>query len=338
MSEPVDSNLLARYLSDECSAEERTQVENALAADPALRRMVGQLRTVWHASNVCEHTTYLDEQWHQIAQRTGIGPSPADQGPLDRHIAPLFSAIRRYAAVAAFLIACFATCYGVSSIYTASERVTLQTQNGEHTKYTLSDGTMVWLDAGSTLRYPDGFTDDTRIVSLSGEAYFSVASDSSKLFLVQAEHGQITVTGTAFNVRSWPNEQKTIVAVVEGQVVLAAKGDASSAVSINPGQSSSVAINNSPSTPRPTDVLRHTAWMQRKAYFDNVPLSDILSQLERWYNVQCDLSNASVAQERLTIQLDAHSLNNALHLVTKLTDLQYERVGDHIILTSEQTH
>ena len=47
---------------------------------------------------------------------------------------------------------------------------------------------MVWLDAGSTLRYPDGFTDDTRIVSLSGEAYFSVASDSSKLFLVQAEH------------------------------------------------------------------------------------------------------------------------------------------------------
>ena len=77
--------------------------------------------------------------------------------------------------------------------------------------------------------------------------------------------------------------------------------------------------------------------MQRKAYFDNVPLSDILSQLERWYNVQCALDNASVAQERLTIQLDAHSLDNALHLVTKLTDLQYERVGDHITLTSERT-
>ena len=176
------------------SCEERAQVENALAADPALRRRVGQLRTVWHASSVYEQTTDLDEQWHQIAQRTGIGPSSAEKGPLYRHIAHLFSSIRRYAAVAVFLIACFATYYGLGSTYTASERVTLQTQNGEHTQHTLSDGTMVWLDAGSTLRYPDGFTDDTRIVSLSGEAYFSVASDSSKLFLVQAEYGQITVT------------------------------------------------------------------------------------------------------------------------------------------------
>ena len=250
---------------------------------------------------------------------------------------PLFSAIRRYAAVAVFLIACFATYYGLSSTQTTSEWVALQAQYGEHAQYTLSDGTTVLLDAGSTLRYPTEFTGDTRSVFLSGEAYFDVASDSSKPFLVQAEHGQITVTGTAFNVRAWPNEQKTIVSVAEGQVVLAAKEDASSAVSINPGYTSSVAVNSSPSTPRPTDLLRHTAWMQKKAYFDSVPLRDILSQLERWYNVQCALEDASIAQELLTVQLDGHSLDDALHLITTLTGLQYERVGEHITLTSERT-
>ena len=337
MSESVDSNLLARYLSDECSAEERAQVEDALAADPALQRRVGQLRTVWHASPVREQTTDLDGQWNQIAQRTGIGPRPADQGPLDTRIVPLFSAIRRYAAVAVFLIACFATYYGLNSTQTTSEWVALQTQYGERAQYTLSDGTTVWLDAGSTLRYPTDFTGDTRSVFLSGEAYFDVASNSSKPFLVQAEHGQITVTGTAFNVRAWPNEQKTIVSVAEGQVVLASKEDASSAVSINPGYTSSVAVNSSPSTPRPTDVLRHTAWMQRKAYFDSVPLCDILSQLERWYNVQCALEDASIAQELLTVQLDGRSLDDALHLITTLTDLQHERVGDRIMLTAKQT-
>ena len=337
MSECVDSNLLARYLSDECSAKERAQVEDALAADPALRRRMGQLRTVWHASPVCEHTTDLDGQWNQIAQRTGIGPRPADQGSLDRRIVPLFSAIRRYAAVAVFLIACFATYYGLNSTQTTSEWVALQTQYGEHAQYTLSDGTTVWLDAGSTLRYPTDFTGDTRSVFLSGEAYFDVASGSSKPFLLQAEYGQITVTGTAFNVRAWPNEQKTIVSVAEGQVVLASKEDASSAVSINPGYTSSVAVNSSPSTPRPIDVQRHTAWMQRKAYFDSVPLRDILSQLERWYNVQCALEDASIAQELLTVQLDGHSLEDALHLITTLTSLQHERVGDRIMLTAKQT-
>ena len=333
----MDSNLLARYISDECSAEERAQVEDTLAANPALRRSVGQLCTVWHASPVCEQTTDLNGQWHQIAQRTGIGPSPADQGPLDRRIVPLFSTTRRYAAVAVFLIACFATYYGVNSTDTASEWVALQTQYGEHAQHTLSDGTTVWLDAGSTLRYPDTFADDTRSVFLSGEAYFDVAYDLSKPFLVQAEYGHITVTGTAFNVRAWPNEQKTIVAVAEGQVVLAAKEDTSSAVSINPGHTSSVAVNSSPSTPRPTDVLRHAAWMQRKVYFDSVPLRDILSQLERWYKVQCAPYNASIAQELLTVQLDGHSLDDALHLITTLTDLRYERVGDRVMLTAKRT-
>ncbi len=337
MSEPVDSNLLARYLSDECSAEEREQVEDALAADPALQRRIGQLRTVWHTSPMREQASDLDGLWYQIAQRTVTGTSPADQGTLNRRIVPLFSAIRRYAAVAVFLIACFATYYGLSSAHTASEWVALQTQYGEHAQYTLSDGTTVWLDAGSTLRYPTDFTGDTRSVLLSGEAYFDVASDPSKPFLVQAEYGQITVTGTAFNVRAWPNEQKMIVSVAEGQVILTAKKDASSAVSINPGHTSSITVNSSPSTPRPTNVPRHAAWIQRKAYFDNVPLRDILSQLERWYNVQCVLENASVAQELLTVQLDGHSLDDALHLITTLTGLQYERVGDHITLISEQT-
>ncbi|MEC7226222.1 MAG: hypothetical protein VXW00_05080, partial [Candidatus Latescibacterota bacterium] len=69
-----------------------------LAAPPGRPRRVAQLRTVWHARPVREQTTDLDGQWHQIAQRTGIGPRPADQGPLDRRIVPLFSAIRRYAA------------------------------------------------------------------------------------------------------------------------------------------------------------------------------------------------------------------------------------------------
>ncbi len=337
MSEPVDSNLLARYLSDECSAEEREHVEDALAADPALQRRIGQLRTVWHTSPMREQASDLDGLWYQIAQRTGIGTRPTDQGTLDRRIVPLFSAIRRYAALAVFLIACFATYYGLSSTHTASEWVALQTQYGEHAQHTLSDGTTVWLDAGSNLRYPDTFADDTRSVFLSGEAYFDVAYDLSKPFLVQAEHGHITVTGTAFNVRAWPNEQKTIVAVAEGQVVLAAKEDASSAVSINPGHTSSVAVNGSPSTPRPTDVLRHAAWMQRKVYFDGVPLRDILSQLERWYKVQCITNNTSIAQELLTVQLDGHSLDDALHLITTLTDLQYERVDDRVMLTAKRT-
>ena len=144
----MDSNLLARYLSDECSAEEREQVEDALAADPALQRRIGQLRTVWHTSPMREQATDLDGLWHQIAQRTGIGTGPADQGTLDRRIVPLFSAIRRYAAVAVFLIACFAAYYGLSSTHTTSEWVALQTQYGEHAQYTLSEAQQFgWMPA-----------------------------------------------------------------------------------------------------------------------------------------------------------------------------------------------
>ena len=130
----------------------------------------------------------------------------------------------------------------------------------------LADGTKVWLNADSKLRFPVSFTAERREVYLEGEAYFEVAKDSEHPFIVHISRGAIEVLGTGFNVRDYREEQKTVTTLVQGKVVYRPERQPGREIMLEPGFQIKDEEGGS-LQPRKVDVILYTGWKDGKYVF-----------------------------------------------------------------------
>jgi len=161
----------------------------------------------------------------------------------------------------------------------------LATPLGGIYQVTLPDGTKVWLNAGSSLKYPMSFAKNERRVSLEGEAFFEVTKDSARPFKVLSKGQEIEVLGTAFNVNAYPDNTAIKTTLVNGKVKLSNDKRYSEVIYLLPGQQSTN-TNNGKIQLANVDTAPFTAWKEGLFYFDETPLSDALQQIGRWYNVE----------------------------------------------------
>jgi len=167
----------------------------------------------------------------------------------------------------------------------------LSTPKGGTYQVMLSDGTQVWLNAGSTLKYPPHFSGTERTVELTGEAYFSVVKDTKKPFKVVSAGQEIQVLGTEFNVSAYPDDPEIKTTLVEGKVRLSLAGELSGAaiennkyVELVPGEQG--IISGESLTKTNVDTEPYTAWKAGYFYFKKTPVEEILRQAARWYDVE----------------------------------------------------
>lgn len=160
-------------------------------------------------------------------------------------------------------------------------------RGGEY-KLALSDGTIVWLNSDSYIRYPVRFAGDTRQVELRGEAYFEVAKNSEKPFIVRMKEYNIRVTGTQFNARSYSNEE-TATTLVQGSVQIEKGGSVSK---LSPGQQA--ILKDGQVQVRKVDVESYIAWRTGDFSFTQCRLENILDELARWYDVDVFYMNQQV--------------------------------------------
>lgn len=156
----------------------------------------------------------------------------------------------------------------------------LTTPRGKDFKIVLNDGTEVWLNAESTLRYPSRFTGAQRIVELSGEAYFQVASDPEHPFIVKSADIETKVLGTSFNLRNYTHNTPHVT-LVEGKLLV--NVNQTSAI-LKPGEDALIDKDGQIRIQQ-VDTRNYTAWTNGFFYFENNPLSDIMYELGRWYNL-----------------------------------------------------
>lgn len=176
--------------------------------------------------------------------------------------------------------------YGDGSVIATVQDVTMATvatPNGGQYRITLPDGTKVVLNASSSITYPTKFNGKDRHVKLEGEAYFEVAKNMEQPFLVESGTQTITVLGTHFNVQAYPNE-RTETTLAEGSIKLNSAKDNSNPIVLKPDQQAS--LQNGGFTIRQVDAAEYTAWTQNTFVFNELPLSEIIKQLERWYDVE----------------------------------------------------
>lgn len=148
----------------------------------------------------------------------------------------------------------------------------------------LSDGTKVWLNAYSKLVFPSKFTGNSRTVTLTGEAYFEVAKDKSKPFIVSTDNSKIEVLGTHFNIMAYKDEANNLVTLLEGSVKV---NSGTAKVLLKPGQQAEISRNNLSSVllNNEIDTEQIIAWKNGYFMFANEPVESIMRKISRWYNV-----------------------------------------------------
>jgi transmembrane sensor len=161
---------------------------------------------------------------------------------------------------------------------------TLSTPKGGQYQIVLPDGTHVWMNAASTLKYPTQFGEKDRTVELTGEAYFEVAKDRGKPFFVTTPNMRVAVLGTAFNVMDYPKGRQSATTLVQGSVKVS-QGNQDEL--LKPGQQASISeLKNHIKVLDDVDLTQVTAWKNGFFQFDDVDLPTIMEQVARWYDIE----------------------------------------------------
>jgi ferric-dicitrate binding protein FerR (iron transport regulator) len=165
---------------------------------------------------------------------------------------------------------------------------------------------------------------------LVGEAYFEVVSDSDKPFKIYSANAVVKVLGTKFNVRAWEETGRVEVAIVEGMVSFGSHETPEKNVILNKGFASSLSEANELTTSEKVDVNNILSWMKGEMSFDDNRFSEILSQVERWYDIKFSLRDSTIINERLSVTIHKNSLSDVLEVLSTLTDTEY-LINDKVI-------
>ncbi len=165
---------------------------------------------------------------------------------------------------------------------------TISTPRGGQYQVTLSDGTNVWLNAASSIRFPVVFVGKERKVEITGEAYMEVAKNKEKPFKVKAGSSEIEVLGTHFNVNAYDDEASIKTTLLEGAVKISAGENNQAIKYLKPGQQSSVNKNGNVAVMNNADIEEAVAWKNGLFIFKSTDVKTIMRQISRWYNVDVE--------------------------------------------------
>ena len=169
----------------------------------------------------------------------------------------------------------------------------LTTPIGGEYSLVLSDGTKVFLNADSELKYPVEFSDGKRIVDLKGEAYFEVHKDSLRPFIVRMNGAEVTVLGTSFNVNTYGDDGQIYTTLVNGSVRVSSMKNKQEEI-LKPGMQSVMNVQSGLLTVRKVDVEPYVAWREGRFVFRAMTLDLIMRQLQRWYDFEVFYQNSEL--------------------------------------------
>ena len=332
-----DDQLIASYLSCECTEKEHAKIEEWLKKAPENRDYLRRYQEIWSTQKRQGHVWNTEHVWSIIETKAGIHHR-------SKVIPKWFSGYffkEQYQAlkIAASVLLLVSISYLSYIIVTNQQSIEqsfseLIVPKGTQNKLTMMDGTVVVLDAGSSFSYPDEFTGRKREVTLEGEGYFEVVSDKSRPFIVNTGDAVIQVLGTKFAVRNWPLDKSIQVAVREGKVGLRTTVDRlQDAVVITGGQVAAMLESGRIQPPESVEIDIFLGWLNRDIQFDDATLEEIIFHLERWFDVEFEIAKSVITSERMTLSTNKKSIDTILEMMAVLADLTYRRTGKTITLS-----
>ena len=194
----------------------------------------------------------------------------------------------------------------------------------------LADGTRVWLNSDSELRFPVDFVGEERRVFLKGEAYFQVAKNAEKPFRVEAGAIQIEALGTGFDVSAYREDGKWMTTLVDGSVRVSDLGSQQQSVLV-PGEQAR--LQDGVLVTEKVNVSEIIGWKEGRFVFSDLPLEEIAHQLERWYDVEIDFQDVVVKYYRFTgVMKRYNQLSQLIELIEETTDVKFQVNGRQVTI------
>lgn len=354
--EDLDPITLARFLSGESDAAEAARVRRWMATDPANAELVAQLRAAWVPGASRDESWDVESAWRRVKPRVGAKPPRPELTMMGTKRRPIITPFasrgaplwRAPVALAAALILAVAVWRVAPTPESAHDAVPIErsaravaTRAGERAEITLGDGIDVVLAPDSRLRYSAALSGAGRWdVYLDGEAFFRVAHDSTRPFVVHTADAVTEDLGTEFSVRRYHGERSTRVVVGQGRVALHGTTNAGVSTSIadlSAGDLGSVGGDGLAPVVRRVNARRYFAWTEGWFVFHNAPLSVVSSDLARWYDMDIVVADSSLLDRHLEASFKAATADDALHIVATSLGVNIERHERQVIISRKRT-
>lgn len=317
------SRIIKTYLSGRFSSDTEERVQRWLVKDENIQEKKSASLEYWDSleSYSNEQTLYALER---VNQKIGYSQN-------QRIRTPLYKKLSRIAAV---LLPLFIVAGGYLYYQsTQNKMIEIYVAYGEEKHLFLPDSSEIWINAGSTIKYPKEFKANQRLVQLDGEAYFSVRRDESKPFTVSTEKLSVNVLGTKFNVKAYSDDEQVTTTLTSGKVEVKSEN-----------QSHILKPNEQLSFDKKTSAINVTeipsnetgAWKSGHLIFNNASLSEIVTTLERHFNISIKDNTAIPASKLYTIKfLKNENIKEILDIMQDVASFKYVENEGKIILNQK---
>jgi ferric-dicitrate binding protein FerR (iron transport regulator) len=353
--------LLAKYVAKELSPEENEELEWAVIANPALRvtlQVLQRMREMPSGGSAAEEQEMMERGLQRLGEETGrkrpvfalgdvVGvPKHGKVGRLPGRWWMAAAAVLVLAVAAGLL---FHSQQGPSGIPgTAPVRTghdkEITTRYGTRSFLELPDGSKLWLNAGSRVKYDEGFAGGRRELTLVGEAFFDVKHDPDHPFIIHTGELDVKVLGTSFNIKAYPNDSTIETTLIKGKVEIDFPGNSKAGIVLRPNEKVVVPVKGVPVaqsvdgnvdrrtvSPDPTyQTLIETSWVEDKLVFRNEAFSDVSRRLERWYNIHFSFEDEHYKHDRLTGYFKDQPIKNVMDALQISLGFRYRIDGDTI--------
>ena len=286
---------------------------------------------LWVSSAVADDTQQydVDQAFERFRKRTGL-----DQSGRQSYKWYRTWGVAAVAIVLLGLITVTAYWQGSRQIQSNFSDIVVEAPLGSKTKLTLPDGSTVWLNAGSKMVYSQGFGVSDRKLAFQGEGYFEVEKNDEMPFLVQTHDVNVTVVGTKFNFRNYPEDEEAVVELLEGKVALENQLKEESVRYLSPNEKMVLHKATGKMDITSAKVKEATLWTENILLFDEDLLPDIVRELERSYHVQIEIENEDLKQTRFYGQFNQLEQNiyDVLDMLSETGKLKYHEEGKVIYL------
>lgn len=320
------SQLAISYFEGIISPEDESVLYEFVSQNSRNRQLFQEWETNWSMNPDKKETSLAEWNSMQVKLQARKATNPL----LKPKRIPLY---RKVAAVAAIIIITIFSTLTVKMLVSPSfenNSFIVEAPNGEKSRITLPDGTIVWLNSATRIAYNSQFNASDREVELDGEAYFEVAKYENLPFRVKTRGYDIVVKGTKFNVASYQNDKLSTTTLMEGRVEVIFPGRI---LKMSPGEQ--VQLDNQTREYSKTEVnpLQYKSWIDNRISFDAISLDELLNRLSRQYDVdihlQADNKNAKILN--ISIKND-ESINEILDGLSKVTPMEISREGRNIYI------
>jgi transmembrane sensor len=327
--------LIASYLTGNCTDAEQKRVGQLIGSSDSFNKLFDEYKTIWEHAKEPEITQNFDEKpaFAKISARIEEAEKPTIVIPIRKTKTTVIRKISVYAAQAAavLLIALVSYFFLFSNQQPDFKTITTEIKIQEPLK--LADGTLVYLNQGSTFVFPEDFRGSQRLVSLEGEAYFEVAHDEFKPFIITTGNLGIKVLGTSFNVMSFAGSGRTEVTIKSGKVLFysfdPANDEILEQIVLSSGEKG--IFDNQTAQLTRTNIQNSNcfAWKSGQLEFHNTPLAEVLDALERTYNLEFNTS-LDISAYHLTARFDQDSAGDVLETLQIIFGFNISLSGNQV--------